>query len=640
MGYNNDGYGNTNYMRAVRPYNNNQSLLSFNTYTPEYIGRPIETYAKMMETMSKNNKDIVDMTNAIDLAISNSNISDSDNSIKLQQKQMLNNGIDEIIKAKDYNLIEAKLNKLVKESQTNPLFNKALENKAIYDAWQKEEKDRYLKGQISEARYNKNMQLQAKPTVLNPTTGLPETNSYENGANYVDLDPKIANIISKFPVDSYEGIPIAYPDENNPYQINYFTQNTTEYRKSKELREAIEQGLLSDTEAKDFIYDQAEALGINPMDLIKNVTKAHMLYGAQPKITQKVINGNMDDIKAAEYKQILENQSKGVPIPVTMGAVRTGDYDDVPSKINNAINGKITAKSVVSSVISGITTPIPEGISESTKKVFNDYLKNVAKVDFTYDDIINKSPKAKNVPSIIEDFSNYYNNETLFGANLANYNLIPFDKKKDKDVVYNLFKIDSEATADGSIDKQELNPLLDNMVLFDLEKNEFVKEDEENMSATFNNLLDNDDRFNKSNKLRINALGVMREDNPYMYITKSIDPVKSYGLANATMISVNGHRFLVGEKNQSPESILRSELSTATGMYGMEYDITKTLTDLGKISGKDKVAVIAPFRINKNGQRELDYSIDDNNNAIIDFEVVSDNPTVKAKVESYLNGNL
>ncbi len=117
---------------AVQPYSLPGSPISFNTYTPDYIGKPIQQIGQTMMSMSHANNMLVDKANNLDIALSNLRINPIDRNILIAQKNKFDNTINNISSSENFNSAQGQLNKLYKDYATNQQLKYAISRNAQY----------------------------------------------------------------------------------------------------------------------------------------------------------------------------------------------------------------------------------------------------------------------------------------------------------------------------------------------------------------------------------------------------------------------------------------------------------------------------------------------------------------------------
>lgn len=114
---------------AIKPYTSPGSLLTFNTYQPDYIGRPVEAIGKSMLSQSNANKALLDKTSNLSIAVSNLDINPVDENIRIEQQNKFQQGIQEAANS-NYNTAAANINKLYRDYASNiPLKTAISRNK-------------------------------------------------------------------------------------------------------------------------------------------------------------------------------------------------------------------------------------------------------------------------------------------------------------------------------------------------------------------------------------------------------------------------------------------------------------------------------------------------------------------------------
>ncbi len=139
-----------------QPYRNTNSLIDFNTFNPQFIGRPVEDIRGMVHQQDVNTRQLVDTTSALDITMSNLNINPEDEAgqvWKQQQQEAFRGDVQSIIDNEDYKLAPAIINKTANDFIKNKGLQEAVDNNVKYEEWKAGLQERSDKGLLSDAQY-------------------------------------------------------------------------------------------------------------------------------------------------------------------------------------------------------------------------------------------------------------------------------------------------------------------------------------------------------------------------------------------------------------------------------------------------------------------------------------------------------
>jgi hypothetical protein len=186
---------------SVQPYQSKGSLIDFNVYKPEYIGRPVEQLQKMVQLQAANNKQILDKTSAIDLALSNLDVNPEDEGAKAaiaNQRQAINDRINSIISSGDYTLAEAQANRMARDFTTDKGLQQSVANQAIYNKHRELAEKLYHNNKISYGEYLHGMNQPVPDTKLDDKTGTYTQYSPDEIMNKFDYDSAYSKYVNTF----------------------------------------------------------------------------------------------------------------------------------------------------------------------------------------------------------------------------------------------------------------------------------------------------------------------------------------------------------------------------------------------------------------------------------------------------------
>lgn len=302
-----------NYQRqqqSVTPYQSGRSLLDFNVYQPEFIGRPIEEISKMVDTRSTDNANMFNQLSALDVTMSNLDVNPNDEGAKqamLEQRQKFNEGIDLITQPDNYNLAGTYVNKLGTDFAKNKWLQTSVENNAKYQAALQELKSKRDKNLISEAAYQMGIQ-QAKPNTQQEAEGLYSSFEPMNIVNYYDTNDDLSNF--KFDKKTIRHLMEPVRDEQG--NITSYNQREITSIDEKELRQSMMNLIGSNPEAMASIKQEFQAEGGNPNDNV--ALDAYINNIIDPYVRSKVgsqFGNGVTDIKNYQTRVSTDSGNRG-----------------------------------------------------------------------------------------------------------------------------------------------------------------------------------------------------------------------------------------------------------------------------------------------------------------------------------------
>lgn len=253
-------YNDRGYNRGYGRPRSTNSLLDFNTYNPEYIGRPIEAIESMAAHQSSNTQQLMDSTSALDIAMSNININPLDEggqNIKNQQLQAFREGVSAITQG-DYQMAGAGINKIKSDFVKNKGLQTAVENQASYTANREALTEAYDKDKLSDAQYRDAMTQPAANTqvdefgIYNKFT----PNQYVTKYDYNADISKYTNAFNKRVDDIGMTDIIGADGTKRGYKQGFVSRVDTE-----QLAKGIDSLIESNPDMKAFLQQEAKLTG-------------------------------------------------------------------------------------------------------------------------------------------------------------------------------------------------------------------------------------------------------------------------------------------------------------------------------------------------------------------------------------------
>ena len=627
--------------------------LNFNTYTPKYIGRPVQAIGQMMDRLDTNNKSIVDTSSALDIALSGFDIAPDDEYIRINRKNQMQDEIQSIIDAGDYGIADAKIAKISRDFNTDKDLQQAIVNKKAYDEYRTRLQERKDKGEISDEVYRAGM--------INPYQAVTKENgayvtpNYYDYANQVDMNPVLAKIVQSLQKDVTQSLSVPQFNPDNPYEVYGEVQTTEAKRNKNVLKMALENAYDTTPGAKAFIRDQAKALlEINGQDatpeaidaksdeLMQDMVSSYVLTGGQPQYQTNVLKGNTADLRTAQYKQMLKNQAE-------YGGTSSWSFPGITSQIGSTLKQKLN-----------VITPEEEafGSSDATLMANDPYFnKDVKPVRYieTLNKVYKDNPEDKRLidgyikyakPTIggnpidsIEDinesnyeefkskFDNYLTTEFPNRINSSIHAQIP--PKAGKKMASLIFGGDSFTRSKDSKDFA-FTDSLDNYMFYDLESGKSF----ENRKDIKDFIYDYEGVKN-SNKLNIRAMATLNGANPIPEATQNMN------FANGTVYNMNGHQFVLSRKvDDKSQDMVDNIITYSQFKPNVEVPVNQSLLSsaLGNVSPSEKDNYKA-YIVYKNETEEPELEVYYDNGQVV-RGTGSDIETIKENFKTVYNLNL
>lgn len=262
----------------ITPFRNSNSLVDFNVYQPDFIGRPVEDISKMVAYRNTQDRELFNQASAIDQAMANVNINQEDaagRALLDEQRTAFKQGIGGLTDAENYRMAPAIINRLSNDFISNKGIQAAVANQADYLANREALKTKYEKGKISDVQYK---------TALNQTpiqTDIDDTGNYSRFTpieliNKYNIKGDLENYAKTFKADTYQTRPkyrFAQYDENgngigSPIGVDYVR---TKGKDLNRLTTGLYNTIASNPEAMNYAQQEADFRGIKVDDYINSL---------------------------------------------------------------------------------------------------------------------------------------------------------------------------------------------------------------------------------------------------------------------------------------------------------------------------------------------------------------------------------
>jgi len=230
----------------VQPFQSQGSLVGFNEYKPNFIGRPVEALGSMIGKFDANNQAILDESNAMDLALSSIDLMPEDRKYLVEQRDKFRQGVQGIIDDENYNLAGARINKMAREFQGNEAIKASLGNKQTFEANRADLKKRYDDGKLDYQAYRRGLDQLYSPT-LQDGDGFYSKFVPEEFVNKYDFDSILSKRTANWRPDLKSG-PLTHVPATATVPEHYKT-TTEEFIRPEQVRSGLETALATDPDA-------------------------------------------------------------------------------------------------------------------------------------------------------------------------------------------------------------------------------------------------------------------------------------------------------------------------------------------------------------------------------------------------------
>jgi hypothetical protein len=230
----------------VQPFQSQGSLIGFNEYKPNFIGRPVEALGSMIGKFDANNQAILDESNAMDLALSSIDLMPEDRKYLVEQRDKFRQGVQGIIDDENYNLAGARINKMAREFQGNEAIKASLGNKQTFEANRADLKKRYDNGKLDYQAYRRGLDQLYSPT-LQDGDGFYSKFVPEEFVNKYDFDSILSKRTANWRPDLKSG-PLTHVPATATVPEHYKT-TTEEFIRPEQVRSGLETALATDPDA-------------------------------------------------------------------------------------------------------------------------------------------------------------------------------------------------------------------------------------------------------------------------------------------------------------------------------------------------------------------------------------------------------
>lgn len=431
------------------------SLLDFNTFKPNYIGKPVEAIGNYFQEAGKQRDRIVDSTSALDIALSNLDISEGDigaKQLKDEQYNAFKTGVQQVIDTDSSTVGNAMIKKLSRDFITNKGLQQAVENKQLLDQERASLKSRFEKGDISKAGYNFAIRQPAHQTIKGDD-GFYSKYTPDNVVDLFDFDTALSAYGSKFRetvernTSNYRRNPdgtIAVDAVGNPIGT---TQLEERYKNADMLAEGLRETIISDPIAYASAIQEAGYQGIDVDSYINNKIDPILKResGRTTADLGQLYKGSRST-KAATTAHITELQVNAI-----MGDVSLSGDIPVPANMEDAV-GKLSKESRFWGDM-GYNLKAMWNVSSDTREVGTPR-RNVKALDETQLKISNNIAKSLGSTKSVNDMTNEELNtfapriieymNTTFKDHLSNSAGLNMEDNTSEGVKLRLFGTDKE----------------------------------------------------------------------------------------------------------------------------------------------------------------------------------------------------
>jgi len=339
-------------MAKFRKLQGGGSLLNFGVYQPVNVPKPLAETGAMLEQFGRQRDQIVNTTDAIDVALANKEVNPKDASILEQAKLNLKQGVSEIATSDNLNLASAKARKLYKDTiGTNVALIRAekdqqqnIKNKELLDTL-------YGSGKIGREFYTAGLEKGYTSIAerTDPKTGfITPLAQIDLPTRYADVDKKVIELARQYnPSQTDKGgeTPL-FTSDATPEQVrlglsNYIQQSKKTNVDYTGLEDYIAEKLLTKgTDEEAYITSLANLTGqtrenvarayVNGMDKAAsfNNTSEYIKYtGDQSQYYRQLA------IKDKELEE--ERITKGIIIPMS------NEFSKISKQLNKQLGVKV-----------------------------------------------------------------------------------------------------------------------------------------------------------------------------------------------------------------------------------------------------------------------------------------------------------
>jgi len=299
--------------------------LHYANVSPTYVGQPTEELDKLGQKLEEDYNTNKDNADKLQIAVANMQVRNHNNPILQDAIKGIQTTLDENATKGNWEYAGNNVSKAAKDFAVNPLVKLAMQDKQLYDAWNKdlEGNNKILEEDKQYARHRASLENNKK-VEIDPTTG--QARNLFNGTTppeYVDVNKKISELATSLKPSTRQML------LQQAEKSGYLKNGSIEELTPDVLRKAARDLILGSPEAKAYINFQTEK-----QDYMSRLTRdANGNLTVRPYETMDLINNGIIDSKGNAYMHSLND--KGSPLFVDKDG---NTYD--PSKDNIGTNQK------------------------------------------------------------------------------------------------------------------------------------------------------------------------------------------------------------------------------------------------------------------------------------------------------------
>jgi len=297
--------------------------LHYANVSPTYVGQPTEELDKLGQKLEEDYNTNKDNADKLQIAVANMQVRNHNNPILQDAIRGIQGTLDEHINKGNWEYAGNNVSKAAKDFAVNPLVKLAMQDKQLYDAWNKdlEGNNKILEEDKQYARHKANLENNKK-VEIDPVTG--QAKNLFNGTTppeYVDINKKISEVVKDLNPTTRQML------LQQAEKSGYLKSGSIEELTPDVLRKAAKDLILGSPEAKAYINFQTEK-----QDYMSRLTKdANGNVTLRPYQTMDLITNGIIDNKGNAYIHSKNDKNEDLYID------KNGKVYD-PSKDNIGIN--------------------------------------------------------------------------------------------------------------------------------------------------------------------------------------------------------------------------------------------------------------------------------------------------------------
>ncbi len=394
-------------------FNSPRSLLTFNSYSPDFVGKPIQQIGQSMLSRSNANRNIVNDASKLDIALSNLQVHPLDEDYLIQQKNEFKDAIKNIANNGNVNTAEASLNKVYHDYATNQGLKHAILRYNQYNSAR-------AKVQSEKGKYDPDTYKYKMSIPFTKTT--PDEHGFYNDFTLPDLSykydvNKLLSSIAKNVPTITRNIGVAPVLDNNGNQIG-IKNVLHEYKDPETMHAALYNEILSNDNA------------INYAQQLVNVKNANGNYNVDvngnqvPWTTKDVIDSwikpivqsysGINDKSTYKFNKnaTLPSTSKNDIFTINIGAINNDETKKLANASSNIEGAKNTSIGIILHNITNPLSPI-DPFGKLTSNI-DDIHNNISKhLDAGEQDILNNNANIFSVNTYGKQFDKLNSKQKL-----------------------------------------------------------------------------------------------------------------------------------------------------------------------------------------------------------------------------------